>query len=161
MKKAAKITLGLGITLFLLGMMAGCGKIETRAKNKLAKMNIEYSEATFFECVEKGNMAAVNLFLTAEMNPNTKNNNDETALMYAAMQGYTDIVQALLAKGAEVNAKDNIGWTALILAVERGYTKIVQDLLAKDAEVNTKTNSGLTALMFGQSEAILISFKLC
>ena len=39
-----------------------------------------------------------------------------TALIAASLNGQLAVVQALLAKGAEVNVKDNEGWTALILA---------------------------------------------
>ena len=39
-----------------------------------------------------------------------------TALMLASQNGHLDVVQALLAKGAEVNAKANDGATALMLA---------------------------------------------
>ena len=47
-----------------------------------------------------------------------------TALMFAAENGYTETVQALLAAGAEVNAKTDTGTTALMLAVQNGHTQI-------------------------------------
>jgi ankyrin repeat protein len=51
-----------------------------------------------------------------------------TPLMIAARAGSIEIVQALLAKGAEVDAKDSEGETALELAKARGDAKTV-DLL--------------------------------
>ena len=45
-----------------------------------------------------------------------------TALMLASMDGLTDIVEALLAKGADVNAGDKNGATALMLAAEMDST---------------------------------------
>ncbi len=44
----------------------------------------------------------------------TSINNGLTALMLASPSGRVDVVQALLAKGADVNAKGNNGLTALI-----------------------------------------------
>ena len=67
--------------------------------------------------------------------------------MMASQQGHLDVVQALLAKGADVNAKDNDGATALMLASQNGHLDVVQALLAKGADVNAKANDGVTALI--------------
>ena len=56
------------------------------------------------------------------------------------------MVQALIAKGADVNAKAGDGRTALIQASEIGHLDVVRALLAKGADVNAKTNDGRTAL---------------
>ena len=56
------------------------------------------------------------------------------------------MVQALLAKGAEVNAKNNNGVTALMAASLSGHLEVLQALLAKGADVNAKANNGATAL---------------
>lgn len=68
--------------------------------------------------------------------------------MYASQEGYLGVVQALLAKGADVNAKNNDGRTALIFASLKGQLEIVQAFLAKGADVNAKVNYGPTDLMF-------------
>ncbi len=68
--------------------------------------------------------------------------------MRAARGGYTEIVQALLAKGADVNAKKKYGNTALMYAAERGSTDIIQALLANGTNANAKNLEGETALMF-------------
>ena len=51
-----------------------------------------------------------------------------TVLMEAAGSGRTDIVQLLLAKGADVNAKNNYGETALFWAKKMGHKEIVRIL---------------------------------
>ena len=70
-----------------------------------------------------------------------------TALMAAALNGRTDVLQILLEKSSHVDAKDNFGWTSLIIASRSGHTDIVRALLDAGADVNAKTNTDYTALM--------------
>ena len=51
-----------------------------------------------------------------------------TALMLAAGGGHTEIVEALLASGADMNARYKNGRTSLMFAEECGYTEIVEVL---------------------------------
>jgi ankyrin repeat protein len=67
--------------------------------------------------------------------------------MIAARNGHTDIVSALLDRGAEVEAKDSIDRTALMIAARNGHTDIVSALLDRGAEVEAKDSIDLTALM--------------
>ena len=80
---------------------------------------------------------------------NAKDVDDLTALMLAALQGHTHIVDRLLAvPGIDVNAKDVDGLTALIVAAARGNTDSVERLLtAPDIKVNAKTKLNETALL--------------
>ncbi|XP_047426349.1 KN motif and ankyrin repeat domain-containing protein 1-like isoform X2 [Mugil cephalus] len=55
----------------------------------------------------------------------------QTALMLAVSHGRMDMVQALLAQGAEVNIQDDEGSTALMCASEHGHADIVKLLLAQ------------------------------
>jgi uncharacterized protein len=57
---------------------------------------------------------------------NAQNNNGRTALMGAAKSNHTEIVKALLAKGADLNAKDKSGKTALELAQPQEKTELAQ-----------------------------------
>ena len=67
--------------------------------------------------------------------------------LITAEEGYTEIVEMLLTKGADVNARDEGGWTALKRAAGQGHTEIVEMLLAKGADVNAKDEDGGTALI--------------
>lgn len=69
------------------------------------------------------------------------------ALALAAELGHTEIVEALIAAGAEVNQGDSEGWTPLMAAAGGGHTAIVEKLLAAGANVNAQTVFGLTPLM--------------
>ncbi len=73
--------------------------------------------------------------------------NGWTALMIASSKGYTDIVQELLDRGANVDLKDGFDTTALMIAARKGYTDIVQGLLWANANVDLQNKNGETALM--------------
>lgn len=59
-------------------------------------------------------------------------------LQEASERDQKDIVELLLATGADVDAKDHFGGTALIAASSRGRKDIVELLLARGADVNAK-----------------------
>jgi ankyrin repeat protein len=77
-----------------------------------------------------------------------------TALVAAAGMGHLDVVQALLARGADVNGKIGLDNTALMAAAKNGHLDLVQALLAKGADVSAKTTKGETALTMAQDEKI-------
>jgi len=136
-------------------------KSQRKAREELAEIGIEYNEAAFLKCVEEGNTTAVNLFLAAGINPNVvEDEYGKTALMFAAERGYTDIIQVLLANGADVNAKDGSGWTALMRAVESDNIKAVQALLANGAEVNAQNIHGHNALMMAVNRSHTNSIQI-
>ena len=68
----------------------------------------------------------VNALLAARADVNAKNNNGDTALMYAVSGDHAEVVQALLAARADVNAKSRKGWTALKIAQVAGHTRMVK-----------------------------------
>jgi len=72
-------------------------------------------------------------------------------LFFAAMEGHTDRVKALLEQGVDVNAKDNDGYTALFFAALKGHTDTVKALLEQGADVNAKKD-GLNALFIAAYE---------
>ncbi|MGH9961696.1 MAG: ankyrin repeat domain-containing protein, partial [Pyrinomonadaceae bacterium] len=72
---------------------------------------------------------------------------DHRKWMRAALEGRTEIIKELLAKGADVNEKDNWGRTALMFATINLHRDTVRTLLESGAEVNVRANDGATALM--------------
>ena len=78
---------------------------------------------------------------------NAKDNDDQTALMWAACYGHTACVDVLIKAGADVSAKVNDVLTALMWAARYGHTACVEVLIKAGADVNVKANDGWTALM--------------
>ena len=76
----------------------------------------------------------------------TKNDDGWTPLHKAAYEGYREIVELLIAKGADVNAKNKRGMTPLHLAAEYGRNQVVELLIAKGADVNAEDEDGETPL---------------
>ncbi|XP_026210210.1 KN motif and ankyrin repeat domain-containing protein 1-like [Anabas testudineus] len=71
----------------------------------------------------------------------------QTALMLAVSHGRMDMVQALLAQGAEVNLQDDEGSTALMCASEHGHAGIVKLLLSQpDCDATLTDSDESTAL---------------
>jgi ankyrin repeat protein len=99
------------------------------------------------EAAKAGDNAQVEKLLGQGADPNTRDNDGSTSLIWMASSGLTDGVEALLKKGAYVNAKDKTGWTALMGAARKGHSDTVRALLEKGAYVNATDTNGWTALM--------------
>jgi len=66
--------------------------------------------------------------------------------MAAADQRHTDVMELLLANGADANARTSLGETVLMAAAGQGHRDVVELLLTNHAEVNAKAVGDLTAL---------------
>ena len=75
-----------------------------------------------------------------------------TALNIAARFAQKDVVEFLLANGAEEHAAEDDGWTTLQYAALGGNKDIVEMLLARGADVNAKDNSGATPPVIAEGE---------
>jgi len=78
---------------------------------------------------------------------NHRTRDGTTALMYAARNGDTQVVNALLRKGASVSVADNDGETALIKAAASSCNvETVQALISAGADLNARDHKGQNAL---------------
>jgi hypothetical protein len=121
-----------------------------------------------------GDLAKLSALIEEGANVNVKNMWGETALHYAAERGHKEVVELLIAKGADihagriealqyaiehehtevaiilinkganVNPKIQSGWTPLHSAALEGYKQVAEILLAKGAYVNSKNKDGYT-----------------
>ncbi|CAD1475873.1 unnamed protein product [Heterotrigona itama] len=69
-----------------------------------------------------------------------------TALMLAASEGHTNLIELFLDKGSVLENRDKEGLTALCWACVRGRLVAVQNLIDRGADVNTNDNTGRTPL---------------
>ena len=89
---------------------------------------------------------------------NVRDLRERSSLILAAMRGQTEIVQVLIAAGADVNTRDSYGYSAL-MEVARGAAgegaagRIMQALLDAGADVNARENQ------FGNSALILAALR--
>ena len=66
----------------------------------------------------------------------------ETHLHHAAKYGRKEVVELLIAKGADVNAKRNNGQTPLHRAAGGGHKEVAELLIDNGADVNSKIEAG-------------------
>jgi hypothetical protein len=86
-------------------------------------------------------------------NVNTKDAIQDSAFLYAGAEGFNEVLQLVLAAGADVASTNRYGGTALIPASEHGHVETVRILLAAGVPVNHVNNLGWTAMQ----EAILLN----
>jgi ankyrin repeat protein len=75
-----------------------------------------------------------------------RNSVDESPLMLAALKGYLEVCQKLVARDADVN---KTGWTPLHYAATGGHVEVVLLLLEHHAYLDAESPNGSTPLMMG------------
>jgi ankyrin repeat protein len=93
---------------------------------------------------EKSNKVAAALIADPKANLEIEDKAGENAMMLAALNDDMPIVQALIAKGAEVNKK---GWAPLHYAAANGHDDVVKLLLDHSAYIDAGSPNGTTPLM--------------
>ena len=114
----------------------------------LSVVRYEYGTNLLMNSVKHGSGVVFDFLIEHRINDiNAKDNEGETALMYAAFDGKTSYLDTLIKAGADVNAKQNNDKTALEFASLNGHTGAVINLLKAGAEVNHQDKFGENALM--------------
>ncbi|MFB0565376.1 MAG: ankyrin repeat domain-containing protein [Candidatus Aminicenantaceae bacterium] len=110
-------------------------------------------ENDIHEAAKQGDLAKIKALL--EKDPNlvsVKDGEGETPLFRAAESGHLDVVQYLVAKGAQVNAKNNVDQTALFYSAYYGQADILDWLLSKGAEFKGIDMYGRSPLHYAARE---------
>jgi uncharacterized protein len=101
------------------------------------------------KAAQAGNTARVKALLAKDPKlVNAANPKGSTPLHFASKGGYTDIVNVLIAAGANVNARNKGALTPLHVAAMVGNLKIVEVLLSKGAEMNALDVAKKTPLQY-------------
>jgi ankyrin repeat protein len=99
------------------------------------------------DAAARGDAAQVRVLLDAD--PERLAGKDErglTPLHAAAGKGRKEVVELLLAGGADANGRDDNGWTPLHWAAIYGHPEVAALLLANHADTNARENNGWTPL---------------
>jgi uncharacterized protein len=88
---------------------------------------------------------------------NSRNRNDETPLMLAAIKGQTDLAQTLIDKGADVNKP---GWAPLHYASTYGHLALMNLLLEHHAYIDAASPNESTPLMMAAMYGTASGVKL-
>ena len=105
------------------------------------------SEANMQKAILSGNAAKVQDYLKEGFYVESILPNKSTPLITATAEGKKEIVQILLAAGANPNLKIGGGRFALISAAQYGYTDIADMLIKAGANVNLGRDDDVTPLM--------------
>jgi ankyrin repeat protein len=89
-----------------------------------------------------------------------RNQQGETPLFMAVMNGKTDILKILLEKNADKEARNNAHQTALMIAAEKNQVKIVDELLFAGAFVDSRDENGMTPLMYASYKGHLAIIQI-
>ena len=138
----------LGLIVFSIFMLSSMCFAQTaeEARISMGKMNIPYSEKTFFEAISNNDQMALDLFLDAGMNANLLTDNGSSPLVISANRGKKDLIEKLIAHGADVNLALPNNVTPLKTAVFYNNIEAVKIFLAHDAKIDVRNNQGENAL---------------
>ena len=118
------------------------------AKRDLLLKGIPFNADCFAQYLAKNKTEICNLFLEAEIDPNSRDDFGTPLLNIAVRNDNEDFVKKLLDAGAEIDAvSDDRGYTAVMDAVWRGNYDITKLLIEKGAELNTISKEGQSNLV--------------
>ncbi len=123
-----------------------CMKFTSRGKAEGVTALMTASYAGIF----RDNYEVMKEMLNAGADPDIRDAEGCSALMFACLYRHVKQVRLLIEKGADVNAKSFKKFTPLIVASVHGFAEIVGLLLEAGADINTKTDEGMTAADFAR-----------
>ncbi|HET8846727.1 MAG TPA: ankyrin repeat domain-containing protein, partial [Ktedonobacteraceae bacterium] len=101
----------------------------------------------FFRCAKKGDLAAVQAYLTLGMSLELHDQySEETPLIRAVEGNHTELIRFLLEARADLEARDRPGDTALMTSVNWQHTEALTVLLEAGADLHTVSNANRTPL---------------
>lgn len=130
------------LILTLIFIAVGCKKKEAAPVQKAT------TPEELCKAARAGDIERVRSLLSSGVDLSGENQDAWGAIHHAAAMGHTDLVELLIARGADINARDLHDRTPLLLAI--GYKKgggMAELLVANGAEVNVMDQTGDTPLL--------------
>ena len=122
--------------------------LRRKAKKKLISKGIPFTPDCFALYIEKNKPEIFNLFISAGIDVNSRDETGTPMLNIAIRNDNEDFAFELLNLGAEINAVSvDRGYTALMDAVWRGNETLTEFLVNKGAELNTINKEGQNNLV--------------
>ena len=159
-------TFALLLSVFLGALIVGCGSPEEEIiKNGAAGNAINWNKSQLLSAIERSDTALAIELINKGEDVNEKSSMG-TLLHIAVRQNLKEIVELLIAKGADVNAKafqigDDAekggGFTPLHDAARGGFEEIAKLLIESGAEVNAKVQGETplhVAAFIGEKEVV-------
>jgi hypothetical protein len=142
-KMTSRIFILIGVIPILF---ANCGEPKDSYKQRLSEKGLSFNAKNYADCIIRGEIEAVRLFLLAGMSPD-EGNQGLSPLVEATRRGHSDIALVLIDAGADINSKDAYGVTATMFAAICGSTEVLERLIAEGADVNAQDVDGRTVLI--------------
>lgn len=118
------------------------------SKKRLLEKGIPFTPDCFATYIEKNKTEICNLFLTAGIDLNSKDENGTPLLNIAVRNDNEGLVKRFLSSGVDINAvSEDRGYTAVMDAVWRGNTDITKLLIKEGADLNTISKEGQSNLV--------------
>ena len=100
-----------------------------------------------WNALRRGECRQVRRALNWGANVQARNERKGATLLHEAAEfGYRELVEMLIARGADVNARDVEGRTPLHVATSRGFWDVMEVLLTAGADVDAQDREGRTPL---------------
>jgi ankyrin repeat protein len=116
-------------------------------------------DAQLLSAAYEGKLDDLKMAIQAGAKVSISDDQDISALRWAARGGHTEAVRVLLAAGADVSQKSRLGWTALMQAVIAESVETASVLLEQGADVKAKTFADVSALDFARDIVTFSSNK--
>ena len=118
------------------------------ARSSLLELGISTHAESMANCVNEGDLRAVELFLKAGFLPNSRDKHGVPALCLAARSKHRSVAALLLDFGADIDLQsEDRGYSALMDASLAGSLELVDLLLSRGANPNLVSKDGQTALV--------------
>jgi TonB family protein len=114
--------------------------------------SVDLDEELRAEIRAKRYLAAEKLLANPDVNPDSRDGEGWTALMYAARTDDPQLVKLLLKAKADLEIANRDGETALLIAARRGNVEAARQLLMAGADAGAKDARGRSALGWAEAE---------